>query len=457
MSTVLGANPVSGRTQDDDALPESVAWVRSISDAEIRLGVEAAILRNLLPAATQRHYPGHFTISADGAAFGSDTTWPGLDSWQMTGAYLQLGHTQLVLDYFEFVRASQRADGNIPFAIFSGETRSEGKYLRGLKYPDDAFAYDPPRREGLPASSQQPRTWMRLFEHWQPQANPLSTLAAVCYVLTAAEIFDATGSQSWLQPRLASVAAAAAYLLSRKGDNGLVGGSGFYMEMPPRYGNDGVTQCYVVHAFRELARLYRAVGSAQDEATWLDRANALRDRFCAVFWCQDHFAEYVHAERGLVDAHGLSDVNWAAVAFDIATESHVAALWPRLMAETGFWRGGMPTQNVTRPFTYQPWELHEPLPFPVASPLNDIAAMGRVWHLEATACRRQGAHERLVESIRHVCRARSQDGFWRERYHPQPDGSVAPAGAAKYCEYPAVLVRAALTNREILCPEPTTD
>ena len=75
--------------------------------------------------------PGHFSITADGAAFGADNTWPGLDSWQMAGAYLHLvsapgictwylhlvsapgictwylhlGRQQLVLDYFDFVRA----------------------------------------------------------------------------------------------------------------------------------------------------------------------------------------------------------------------------------------------------------------------------------------------------------------------------------------------------------------
>ena len=69
-------------------------------------GVEAAIVKNLLPAATERCYPGHFTITADGKAFGGNTTWPGLDSWQMSGAYLLLGRTRLVLDYFDFVRAS---------------------------------------------------------------------------------------------------------------------------------------------------------------------------------------------------------------------------------------------------------------------------------------------------------------------------------------------------------------
>jgi len=32
----------------------------------------------------------------------------------MTGAFLLLGRTRMVLDYFDFVRDSPRKDGNIP-------------------------------------------------------------------------------------------------------------------------------------------------------------------------------------------------------------------------------------------------------------------------------------------------------------------------------------------------------
>ena len=53
-----------------------------ISDPEIRAGVEAAIFKNILPAAVETAYPGYFWITADGKAFGDDATWPGLDSWQ---------------------------------------------------------------------------------------------------------------------------------------------------------------------------------------------------------------------------------------------------------------------------------------------------------------------------------------------------------------------------------------
>jgi len=444
-----GVGPLGDWLRAEQSPSDGAALVRKIADAEIRAGVEAAIAKNLIPAATEQAYPGYFNITADGGAYGGEATWPGLDSWQMAGAYLLLSRTRLVLDYFEFVRASQRKDGNIPFAVFTGDTRPGG-YLCGLKYPDDVFTYEPPKREGLPASSQQTRKWIGLFEHWQPKANPLSVLGPICYVLTAAEIFDATGSLPWLRERLSSVEAAAKYVLGRKAENGLIGGSGFYTEVPPRYAWDGVTQCYAIHALRELARLFAAAGDGASQAAWRAQADALAKTFITVFWREDHFGEYVHAERGLVDSHGLSDVNWAAVAFGVGGDRNLELLWSRLLKEPAFWWGGMPTLTVTKPFAYEKWEYNEPVPLPVV-PLNDVAAMGRAWYLEATACRRAHASDRLIESVRRVCRAAKPDGYWRERYHPQPAGTVTPAGAQKYCEYAAVLVRVVFGNPQVFC------
>jgi len=424
---------------------------RAIADPEIRAGVEAAVFKNMLPAATERDYPGYFNISADGAAFGG-ATWPGLDSWQMAGAYLLLGRTRLVLDYFDFVRASQRKDGNIPFAIFPGGTQPGG-CLRGLKTPEDIFTYTPPKREGPPASSRETRQWIGLFEHWQTKGYPLGALAPVSYILTAAEIFDATTALPWLKERLPSIEAAARHLLTMKKDNGLVGGPGFYIESPPREGCDGVTQCYTVHAFRELAKLCRAAGDKPKADEWTRQADQLARTFVEAFWREDHFGEYVHPERGLVDSHGLSDVNWAAVAFGVATGKKLELAWTRLMKEPGFWPGGMPTLNVTKPFSYETWETNVQTECAM-DPLNDVAAMGRVWSLEVAACRRMRARDRLIESVRQVCRAAKADGYWRERYHPKPDGSVSPDGARKYCEYAAVLVRAVYGNRDAFWTRP---
>ncbi|HTQ09696.1 MAG TPA: hypothetical protein VMI31_06455, partial [Fimbriimonadaceae bacterium] len=75
---------------------ETAAKIAKIKDPAIRSGIDAAVNKNLLAAATERIYPGHFTINADGGGFGPDTTWPGLDSWQMAGGYLLLGKTRLV-------------------------------------------------------------------------------------------------------------------------------------------------------------------------------------------------------------------------------------------------------------------------------------------------------------------------------------------------------------------------
>jgi hypothetical protein len=118
------------------------------------------------------------------------------------------------------------------------------------------------------------------------------------------------------------------------------------------------------------------------------------------------------------------------------------------MNEPAFWWGGMPTQNVTKPFSYEAWETLAQ-PECGVDPLNDVAAMGRAWYLEVVACRRMRARDRLVESVRRVCRAAKADGFWRERYHPKADGTVSADGARKYCEYPAVLIRAVFGNRDV--------
>jgi len=441
-----GANLLAEEPPAKKSPADPSRTISGIADPVIRAGMEAAIMKNMIPAAVETDYPGYFWISADGRAYGN-ATWPGLDSWQMAGAYLLMGRTRMVLDYFDFARASQRKDGHIPFAIFPGDTKPGG-CLMGLKSPEDVYTYKPPKREGLPASSQKPRSWIGLFKHWHPK-DPLGVLAPDCYVLTAAEIFDATGSAPWLRERLPSLEAAAKYVLSRKDKNGLIGGAGFYVELPARYDWDGVTQCYTIHAFRELARLFGAIGEKTKQSAWSAQADKLTETFHTLFWREDHFGEYVHPKRGLVDFHGLSDVNWAAVAFGIAVGRKLELLWPRLLKEKGFWWGDMPTQSVSNPLAYQKWEYDEPLPV-AATPLNDVAAMGRAWYLEAVACRRMKAHKRLAESARKVCQAAAKtDGYWRERYHANPNGTVTPAGAEKYCEYAAVLTRVVLGNRDV--------
>ncbi len=441
----MAAAVAMGQTTAEDQVKSILSQVK---DPAIKAGLDAAVHKNLLPAAVETQYPGFFTICADGGGFGSDTTWPGLDSWQMAGAYLLLGKTRLVEDYFAFVKASQAADGNIPFAIFPGETRPNNNYLRGMKFPEDRFHYVPPTRNGTPKSSQEGRDWMRLFLHWETKSKPLAILGSVCYILTAAELYDANRSQAWLKANIESLQHAGHYIASLVAVNGLVQASGFYVELPPREGFDGVSQCYAIHAFRELDRLVRAA-RVPSSMNWRDLADAITTAFSRQFWIDDHFAEYIHVQRGVVDRHGLSDTNLAAVAFGVASDRQLRKLWPRLMAEDGFWYGGMPTGTMTKPFSTEEWE-NDPVPFDIPSLTNDVAAMGRVWYLEALACKRMRAWDRLRSSTKAVCQA-AKDGYWRERYHPMRDGSVATGGVEKYCEYPAIVIRVVLGNKDVFC------
>src|SRR5205823_13272719 len=121
-------------------------------------------------------------------------------------------------------------------------------------------------------------------------------------------------------------------------------------ECPPRNQWDGVTQCYAVKALRTLARL------SGDAAGCNEHAERLADAFRQTFWRGDHFAEYVHPERGIVDLRRLSDVNFAAIGLDVGTNEQAKILWPRLANEPSFWHGGMPTQLVSLPNAYEPWE-----------------------------------------------------------------------------------------------------
>jgi hypothetical protein len=67
----------------------------------------------------------------------------------------------------------------------------------------------------------------------------------------------------------------------------------------------------------------------------------------------------------------------------------------------------------------------------------DLAAMGRVWYLEAAARARMGDAAGLLDTILRVCKAGRETGYyWRERYGPK-----GGYGAEEYCEYPANLIR----------------
>jgi hypothetical protein len=300
----------------------------------------------------------------------------------------------------------------------------------------------------VPASAQVPRQWIGLFEHWLKTENALGALGSVCYVLTANEINTYHPSKQWLTERLPSLDLAAQYLLSLKSENALISGSGFYLEMPPRFKWDGVTQCYSIHAFKTLSKLYKSVGNDEKSAYWNKESDTLKKTFMKVFWKGDHFAEYVHPDHGVVDTHGLTDVNFAAIALNVADSRQCKTLWPLLKKDAGFWKDNKPTQTVTKPFTYEKWEFNAPVGWDVP-PYGDQAAMGRVWYLDAMASIRMKDWDRLKAGAKLVSKM-AVDGHWRERYRPQPNGDLVEAGGAeKYCEYAAILARVVLGNPKV--------
>jgi hypothetical protein len=405
-----------------------------------------AVERTLLPALTERGYAGHFTVTADGCGYGEWNSWPGLNSWEMAGAYLLLDRIRTVKDFHRFVRASQRADGNIPFAISLASDVRDQIARNGrsdFRYPEDAFHY--PDRDG------NLREWVGLYKHWEPH-DPLTSLAALCHILLTAEISDADGSAGWLEESLGSALRAGEYLLTRRSPEGFVGGAGFYVELPSRWAWDGTTQCYAVEAFRRLSGLCRVVGRETDADRWRDRSMDLAARFREMFWTGRHFAEYLHPEKGFVDGRRLTDVDLAAVAFDVASPRQADLVWEQVRADDSLWHGDMPTRLTSYPFAYEDWELLDRFPPELAAwgwndRTRDAAGMGRVWYVDMQAALRRGDHRRIVDAVRRVCFRGKRDGWlWHERYRAEPDGTASAVGPAGYCEYAAILVRTVLGN-----------
>ena len=367
-----------------------------------------AARQNVLAAVNPRVFPGYWSVCADGRGFGYGNTYPSLDGHQMTDALLWLGQVEVVKANWDYVRSFQRDDGALPIAILPEQA---GKRIGPAGYTAEVAANG------------------GLYTHWVP-GNPLAALAGPTYIQNADVIFRRTLDRNWLRAQIRSVNKAADFLARLTTQDGAVKGGGYYVERPSRLDCDGVTQPHAADAFRRAAALNRQLGDGDTANCYDELARRITRNFVEKFWLNDHFAEYMHPQRGFIGSHGLTDSDWAALAFGIAKPEQVAALWPRLRREQRFYYGGMPTGIATEPETYEAWEFSYP-------DRMDLAAMGRVWYLECAARARMGDSEGLVDCIRRVCRSGRDSGYyWRERYGPK-----GGYGAEKYCEYPANLIR----------------
>jgi hypothetical protein len=384
-----------------------------LPDSELVVAFEQAAQKNVLAAANPKVFFGYWSVCADGQGFGYGNTYPSLDGHQLTDALLWLGQIEVVKANWDYVRSFQRQDGLLPLAIFPS--------MAGKKIGPDGMQATIAANGGL-------------YEHWVP-GNPLGALASPTFIQNADAIFRNTLDKKWLLAQLPSINLAAEYLASLTTAEGVVKGAGYYIERPTRIASDGVTQCHAVDAFLRVATLNQVAGKKVEVRRYRGLAERIRRRFLQRFWVSDHFAEYLHPERGLIASHGLTDVDWAAIATGVATPEQRAILWPQLKDEKRFHYGGMPTGISTRPETYEDWEFTHPDRY-------DLAAMGRVWYLEAWARTRMGDAQGLADGLRKVSQVgRENSYYWRERYQPDGQGGVRAAGPNTYCEYPANLIR----------------
>ncbi|MCX6226512.1 MAG: hypothetical protein NTV01_17480 [Bacteroidia bacterium] len=392
--------------------PESIAQSWSdklnIPDPLIMEAYERAATQNILAAVNPDVFFGYFSVCADGKGFGFGNTYPSLDGHQMTDALLWLGQVDVVKANWDYVKTFQKPDGQLPLAILPAEA---GKMIGPTNFQAPV---DP--NGGL-------------YRHWVP-GNPLRALAGPTYIQNADVIFRYTRDREWLLKELPSINLAADYLASMVTGEGAVKGAGYYVERPTRVEYDGVAQCHAADAFRHVSELNAIAGNSRAANKYRELASRIETFFRTRFWMVDHFAEYIHPERGKIGNHGLTDTDWSAIAMEMADARQKAILWPELKDEKRFYYNGMPTGIATLPLTYEKWES-------TYDDVMDLAAMGRVWYVESMARAGMNDAQGLIETIRRVCREGLENGYWwRERYNDK-----GGYGAEKYCEYPANLIR----------------
>jgi hypothetical protein len=393
--------------------PPMTTWAPAGLPDDLAEAYVAAADLNLLAALNPEVFFGYFSVCADGGGHGSNTTYPGLDWGQSAEALLWLGRTAEVLASWDYVKRFVRPDGRVPFAI-----------IPDLAGKTTHFGPHPLRAEADGA----------ILRHWVP-GDPLRTLANVTFLLLATEIWERTWDHEWLLAQADPLRRAARWLYGQVKPSGLVPGAGFYIERPTRVEYDGVNQCMTAEALRQAAYLLE-VADQPDTATECGlAAGRVRDCFQTRFWADDHCVEYIHPERGPISHHGLTDVDWAAIATLSVRGRQIEALWPQLCDNADFLYGGMPTGISTRPETYEDWEMQ-------FVDRHDLAAMGRVWYLECWARSHICDHEGLMESLRRVAAIGKREGWsWRERYYSERTGELTPNGITHYCEYPANFIR----------------
>lgn len=388
--------------------------IPDMPDPLLTKAYEMAASRNVLAAVNNDIFYGFFSVCADGIGFGNDSTFPGLDWGQAAEALLLLGKEDLVRASWDYVKPFQRSDGLLPFAIFPGVAGTTVAAPYGYPLTIEANG--------------------GVFRHWVP-GDPLRTLAAVTHIHLADAIIRYTGDNAWLEAQAQSLELTIRWFEHMTNVDGQIGGGGFYIERPTRLEYDGVNQCYSAYACDLAAGLFDVLRDSTVANRCRNLSMRITKNFREHFWNGNQFIEYIHPDHGPIASHGLTDVDWIAIASGAATPAQIQSLWPRLRRNQDFLYGDVPTGIATRPESYEDWEVQ-------SIDRHDIAAMGRVWYIEswARAVMRDG--EGLVASLRKVAEAgRRNDWYWCERYYSERTGDLSSAHINTYIEYAACFIR----------------
>lgn len=382
--------------------------VPSLPDDLVVRAYQKSAVDNVLSAVNSDVFMGYFSVCADGIGFGFGNSYPALDGTQLTEALLWLNQWDVILANWEYVKSFQKENGQLPFAILPD--------LAGQKIGPEGMKSRVDDNGGL-------------YRHWVA-GNPLHTLPYTSYIQSADLIYRFTQDKDWLTNNITSINLAADYLSSLTNDQGFVSGAGYYVERPTRIEYDGVAQCHAADAFVRIGILNEVLGNKEQAQIYQKLAQRITECFNMNFWSSGKYIEYINPIRGKIASHGLTDVDWSAIATGVAPEEKVRQLWPKLRDNDDFYYGGMPTGIASCPQLYEPWESSYP-------DSMDIASMGRVWYVECWARSRMRDSVGLLRSLHRVCQEGANTGYyWRERYNEQ-----GGYGAHKYCEYPANLIR----------------
>lgn len=142
-------------------------------------------------------------------------------------------------------------------------------------------------------------------------------------------------------------------------------------------------------------------------------------------------------------SHGMTDTNFALMAFGIAQGDHAQSVWDYFKAhESAFYTVGdlhAPTWIAEKAETYTPEELNKRAPY------KDCVAMARIWRYDALMRHRMGDGAGLYRTIQYANTLYDRPsgggaGYFAERYglgRFQP-GDEAQYTVAKYTGYPAI-------------------